>query len=401
MATESFVLKVLDVDGAVRRVKGGWIGTGVPWEYDEARYRKLDEARKREQQAMLDYQVTEGCRMAFLRGQLDDPELAEGERCGRCDNCTGKQYDASVDPSSAEDTRQRLMRPGVEVSPRKQWPSGLAKLGVSLSGKIGDGPAPGRVIGRLTDLGWGARLRRLLDEPDAEVPAEVVQAAVKVLAKMHAGDAPAQLSSDKPLFDFDLVAQSAETDLLTEWFMPLALGRKATDEEVAEHRRLWRAALEGLGGRRVFIHRDFHAENLLWLPERQGVARVGLIDFQDAVAGSPAYDLISLTKDARRTVSPELAEATTRQYLAAMMAQGTPLDEASFRHEIAVMAAQRTVKIVGIFARLHSRDGKPRYLPFLPRLWTYLDRDLAHPALHDLRTWYDRTIPKDKRAVNI
>src|SRR5689334_5456805 len=133
------VLKVLDVDGAVRRVKGGWIGTGVPWEYDEARYRKLDEARKREQQAMLDYQVTEGCRMAFLRGQLDDPELAEGERCGRCDNCTGKQYDASVDPSSAEDTRQRLMRPGVEIAPRKQWPSGLAKLGVNLSGKIGDG----------------------------------------------------------------------------------------------------------------------------------------------------------------------------------------------------------------------------------------------------------------------
>ena len=83
------VLKVLDVDGAVRRVKGGWVGTGQPWEYDEPRYRKLDEARKREQQAMLDYQATDGCRMAFLRGQLDDPELGEGERCGRCDNCTG------------------------------------------------------------------------------------------------------------------------------------------------------------------------------------------------------------------------------------------------------------------------------------------------------------------------
>jgi len=250
----------------------------------------------------------------------------------------------------------------------------------------------------LEDLGDALFAQVLADGRDEN---ELYQAAVAVLARMHAGDAPAQLSANKPLFDYDLVALLAETDLLTEWFMPLALGRKATDEEVAEHRRLWRAALEGLGGRRVFIHRDFHAENLLWLPERQGVARVGLIDFQDAVAGSPAYDLISLTKDARRTVSPELAEATTRQYLAAMMAQGTPLDEASFRHEIAVMAAQRTVKIVGIFARLHSRDGKPRYLPFLPRLWTYLDRDLAHPALHDLRAWYDRTIPKDKRAVNI
>jgi ATP-dependent DNA helicase RecQ len=176
------VLKVLDVDGAVRRVKGGWVGTGEPWDYDEARYRKLDEARKREQQAMLDYQDTDGCRMAFLRGQLDDPELAEGDRCGRCDNCAGSHYDAGVDATAAEDTRARLMRPGVEITPRKQWPSGLAKLGVNLSGRIGDGPAPGRVIGRLTDLGWGARLRRLLDEPDTEASDDVVQAAVKVLA---------------------------------------------------------------------------------------------------------------------------------------------------------------------------------------------------------------------------
>jgi ATP-dependent DNA helicase RecQ len=176
------VLKVLDVDGAVRRVKGGWVGTGQPWTYDEPRYRKLDEARKREQQAMLDYQSTDGCRMAFLRGQLDDPDLREGDRCGRCDNCTGRRYDADVDATAAEDTRARLMRPGVELAPRKQWPSGLGKLGVDLSGRIGDGPAPGRVIGRLTDLGWGARLRRLLDEPDAEVSDDVVAAAVKVLA---------------------------------------------------------------------------------------------------------------------------------------------------------------------------------------------------------------------------
>ncbi len=91
------VLKVLDVDGAVRRVKGGWVGTGQPWDYDEPRYRKLDEARRREQQAMLDYQATDGCRMAFLRGQLDDPELGDGERCGRCDNCTGAHLDADVD----------------------------------------------------------------------------------------------------------------------------------------------------------------------------------------------------------------------------------------------------------------------------------------------------------------
>lgn len=250
----------------------------------------------------------------------------------------------------------------------------------------------------IEDLGDALFAQVLADGGDER---ELYKAAVNVLAKIHAGEAPAQLSSDKPLFDYDLVALSAETDLLTEWFIPLALGRKPTDEEVAEHRRLWRTALEGLDGRRVFIHRDFHAENLLWLPQRRGVARVGLIDFQDAVAGSPAYDLISLTEDARRDVSPDLAEAATRDYLAAMAAQGTGLDEAQFRHEMAVMAAQRNAKIVGIFARLYSRDGRPRYLSFLPRVWGYLERDLAHPAMADLKAWYDRTIPKNKRAVEL
>ncbi len=176
------VLKVLDVDGAVRRVKGGWISTGQDWVYDEERYRRLDEARTREQQAMLDYVDTADCRMTYLRTQLNDPDLADGERCGRCDNCTGARYDASVDEAAAEDTRARLMRPGVEVTPRKQWPSGLKNLGITLSGRISDGPAAGRVIGRLTDLGWGARLRAVLDEPDGDVPEDVVRAAVDVLA---------------------------------------------------------------------------------------------------------------------------------------------------------------------------------------------------------------------------
>ncbi|OMC00400.1 RecQ family ATP-dependent DNA helicase [Mycolicibacterium fortuitum] len=175
------VLKVLDVDGAVRRVKGGWIGTGEPWSYDEPRYRALDEARRREQQAMLDYQATDGCRMAFLRGQLDDPELVPNTRCGRCDNCTGRRYEGTVAQDVLIDTTQRLSRPGVLVAPRKQWPSGLAALGVPLSGRITDGAAPGRAIGRLTDLGWGARLRRLLAEPDGDVPDDVVAAAIEVL----------------------------------------------------------------------------------------------------------------------------------------------------------------------------------------------------------------------------
>lgn len=213
------VLKVLDVDGAVRRVKGGWIATGVPWEYDEPRYRRLDEARKREQQAMLDYQSTTECRMTFLRKQLDDPKLGP-QPCGRCDNCIGPQYTAEVDAGAAEATREQLMRPGVEIAPRKQWPTGMARIGVDLSGRIGDGPSPGRVIGRLTDLGWGARLRSVLDEPDGEVPAEVVNAAIAVLKAwdwQHRPTAVLALDSQRhPLLIGSMAARLAEVGRLKD-----------------------------------------------------------------------------------------------------------------------------------------------------------------------------------------
>jgi len=226
------------------------------------------------------------------------------------------------------------------------------------------------------------------------------RAAVEVLAKIHARDAPASLAPGKPLFDYDITALLAETDLLTEWFLPLALGRPATEAEAAGHRGLWEAALSRTGAaRRVFVHRDYHAQNLLWLPDRDGVARVGLIDFQDAVAGSDAYDLVSLTQDARRDVAPAVAQDATAHYLAAMAAQGMPVDQARFRREMAVMAAQRNAKIAGIFARLCKRDGKPRYLVLLPRVWGHLERGLEHPALAELRAWYDSTIPRDKRGV--
>jgi hypothetical protein len=258
-------------------------------------------------------------------------------------------------------------------------------------------PAQGFVI--LEDLGDALFAEVLADGGDEKT---LYEHAVEVLAKIHAGDAPASLSPNKPLFDYDLTALIAETDLLIEWFLPLALGRKASNQETAEHRSLWRAVLSNTAkARRVFVHRDFHAQNLLWLPERSGVSRVGLIDFQDAVAGSQAYDLISLIEDARRDVSPQLAEAATAHYLAMMREQGARVDEQAFRHEMAVMAAQRNAKIVGIFARLYKRDGKARYLAFLPRVWAYLERDLQHPALADLRAWYDRVIPKEKRRLEI
>jgi aminoglycoside/choline kinase family phosphotransferase len=224
--------------------------------------------------------------------------------------------------------------------------------------------------------------------------------AAKVLAQLHAKGAPALLPDGSPLHVYDEVALIAETDLLLDWFLPLALDRAASEHERNTHRSLWRNALAKLpASLRVLVHRDYHAQNLLWLPERDGAARVGLIDFQDAVAGSAAYDLVSLVEDARRDVSPQLADFTTDAYLKASAALGRHVDQAAFRHEMAVMAAQRNAKIVGIFARLYKRDGKARYLAYLPRVWRYLEHDLSHPALADLRAWYDHVIPKDKRVV--
>jgi aminoglycoside/choline kinase family phosphotransferase len=237
------------------------------------------------------------------------------------------------------------------------------------------------------------------DVADGANEAELYRAAAEVLARLHAERAPALLPPDKDLHAYDETALGAEVDLLTDWFMPVALGRAASADEVAEHRGLWRKALAALKQDPVFVHRDYHAQNLLWLPTRKGVARVGLIDFQDAVAGSKAYDLISLVEDARRDVPDAIAEETTKHYLAAMRAQGMAVDEAAYRGQMAVMAAQRNAKIAGIFARLYKRDGKPRYLGYLPRVWGYLTKDLEHPALGELKTWYDRTIPHEKRGA--
>ena len=226
------------------------------------------------------------------------------------------------------------------------------------------------------------------------------EAAIDALVALHAQEAPAALAHDKPLFAYDETAMLAETDLLTEWFLPLATGKATSDVLRDEHRGLWRAALAALPAHAaVFVHRDYHAQNLMWLPNRAGVARVGMIDFQDAVAGHAAYDLVSLLEDARRDVAPEMSDFMTALYVSRARAAGLPIDEGSFRAAAAILAAQRNAKIIGIFSRLWLRDRKPRYLAFLPRVWGYMARDLAHPALAPLKAWYDRAVPGELRTA--
>ena len=186
------MLKVLDVDGAVRRVPGGWTATGQPWSYDIQRYDRVAAERSREQQAMLGYSGTDGCRMEYLRRELDDPQAAP---CGRCDNCTGVARTAGVSGRTEEFARDRLRRPGVTVTPRRLWPTGMAALGVDAAGRIPAGIAaqPGRGVGRLTDIGWGGTLRKILaaGTPDEPVPPDLFDAVLKVLAAWDWAERPA------------------------------------------------------------------------------------------------------------------------------------------------------------------------------------------------------------------
>ncbi|MEV0323582.1 RecQ family ATP-dependent DNA helicase [Streptomyces sp. NPDC050658] len=182
------MLKVLDVDGAVRRVKGGWISTGMPWAYDAERYAWVAKQRQAEQQAMRDYATAPGCRMEFLRRQLDDEAAAP---CGRCDNCAGSRFSDAVSSGALGTARGELVRAGVDVEPRRMWPTGLAAVGVDLKGRIpaGEQADRGRALGRLSDIGWGNRLRPMLapQAPDGPVPDDVAKAVVGVLADWAKG----------------------------------------------------------------------------------------------------------------------------------------------------------------------------------------------------------------------
>ncbi|NSC24293.1 DEAD/DEAH box helicase [Streptomyces albus subsp. chlorinus] len=182
------MLKVLDVDGAVRRVKGGWVATGNPWHYEADRYAWVERQRQAEQRAMREYAETPRCRMEFLRRQLDDEEATP---CGRCDNCAGSRFEADVDESLVAAARGELRRPGVRVEPRKMWPTGMPSVGMDLKGRIPEQhqAASGRALGRLSDIGWGNRLRPLLSAQagDGPVPDDVLHGAVTVLSDWAKG----------------------------------------------------------------------------------------------------------------------------------------------------------------------------------------------------------------------
>jgi len=237
----------------------------------------------------------------------------------------------------------------------------------------------------LDDLG-DARMREAADaEPEAE--RELYETAVDVLVHLH------QQPSMPGLSPHGLDHWLAELRLFPEWYVP-AVGLKPIDAEQWDE--AWRTVLEpvandGLGP--VTVLRDYHAENVMLVDGRGGIGRFGLIDFQDAVAGHPAYDLASILEDARRDVPPELEREMIDRYIAKSSS-----DE-RFERAYWALAAQRNTRILGVFCRLWKRDGKDRYKAFQPRMWGLLERDLAHPGLEPLRRWFDDNVPPSARAA--
>ena len=248
------------------------------------------------------------------------------------------------------------------------------------------------IIGRDLDRGMlliddfgEARLRETLDaEPGRE--AELYTLAVDLLLHLHARPHMEGLRA------YGLDQWLEELQLFTSWYCP-ALG---LDVDADAFTAAWREVLapiaaDGLGP--VTVLRDYHAENIMLVTGRDGIRHFGLLDFQDAVAGHPAYDLVSVLEDARRDVSPVVERAMIARY-SNKAGQG-----AAFENAYWALAAQRNTRILGVFTRLWKRDDKPHYKGFQPRMWGLLERDLAHPALAPVRDWFDRHVPADKRAA--
>ncbi len=217
----------------------------------------------------------------------------------------------------------------------------------------------------LEDLGDDLFARVVAADPSAQQL--LYEAAVDLLAELHQHKAPADLSA------YDAATMAPLADLAVEWYAPKPGAETALSDALTP------ILAKVAHGGEVLAMRDYHAENLLWLPDRTGTARVGLLDFQDGMRGHPAYDLVSLLKDARRDVPPALRQAMTDRYIGQ-----TGVDPIQFHAACAALSAQRNLRIIGVFARLCLRDGKANYVDFLPRVWDYLMDDLRHPELSEL-----------------
>lgn len=235
---------------------------------------------------------------------------------------------------------------------------------------------------------------------ESDPPAPIVpryEAAIDALAHLHQMKLPAVLpvagTTDYALPTFDVDAMLIEISLLLDWYMP-DRGITVTDSMREEFNTLWRRLLTPVLRRQAtWVIRDYHSPNLIWLDGRGGIARIGILDFQDAVLGPAAYDVVSLTQDARLDIPEAVEIALLSRYVQQRRAQRGDFDPVEFAESYAIMSAQRNTRLLGVFSRLNRRDRKPHYLRHQPRIWTYLARSLAHPALAGISDWYRQHLP--------
>jgi hypothetical protein len=282
-----------------------------------------------------------------------------------------------------------IARLAENVRPFVAMADGLRAQGLSAPRIYGQDLAAGLLI--VEDLGRAG----VVDE-NGPIPERYLEAAA-ALAHLHAQRLPDVLPVNGEgvyhIPPYDLDALLIEVELLLDWYLPYAKANVASGLR-ATFGNLWRHALvEIVAAPPTWTLRDYHSPNLLWLPEREGVARVGIIDFQDCVLGHPAYDMASLGQDARVTVPDELELKLLATYAKLLREADEGFDMASFAKAYMILAAQRATKVLGIFARLDQRDGKPQYLAHMPRVEAYLRKCLKHPALADLKAWYEANLP--------
>lgn len=279
--------------------------------------------------------------------------------------------------------------PQEDVRPFASLAGHLVRLGLSAPAVLARDDAAGFLL--LEDFGDSTYTRVFAEGADV---AALYALAVDVLVHLH-GKPPAEaIPAGLPRYDERRLLD--EACLLTDWFLPAACGAPTPPEARMDYVAAWRSVLPAvLAQPPALVLRDFHVDNLMWLPVREGIARCGLLDFQDAVAGAAAYDLMSLLEDARRDVAPDLQAAMKARYRA-----GRPEnDNSAFETSYVVLAAQRHAKVIGIFTRLCVRDGKAIYLKHIPRVWRLLEKALGDDALAPVAAWFARHVPASLRGI--
>ena len=343
---------------------------------------------------------SEACRLSYLQGDASVRRYAR-LACQAGDGAILMDWARQPDGPAIRNglPYSRIAHLAEDVRPFVAVAAALRALGLSVPQIYAQDLTQGFLL--IEDLGDRVFGREV--ETGAAEQAELWRTAAEALAALFGVAPPATLpvgdGSMHRLPEYDRGALSIEAELLLDWYWPALHGSPVPGEARAEFLSLWGAVFNRLAAMRAgWVLRDYHSPNLLWLPERKGIARVGVIDFQDAMRGPPAYDLVSLLQDARVDVAPELEAAVFDHYCAAVTARQTGFDRDAFAFAYAALGAQRNTKILGIFARLAKRDGKPAYLRHVPRLWRYLERDLAHADLAGLKRWYDNHLPDEARS---